>query len=136
MAIKYLASHGPKGWIIDGPGQLDQMMAWAYASNASQSLFFNGDVTSIAAILQTYGGRILEAAPALKEALTRYLGKVFDNVVINVDPVEKMFPNHYLAGELMLSGSVVDWTGQELQLHEVMSNKGSAVRTVLDYIPS
>lgn len=136
MAITHIPCLGPKGWITDGRTMLDQMMAWAYASNASQSLFFDGDIISIAAILQKNGGKIDSAVAELQEALNRYLGKVFDNVEITVSKVEKQFVDHYLAGEIMVSGSVVDHTGLQLELHEVMSNKGSAVRQVLDYTPS
>lgn len=135
MAVKFIATLGPKGWVTDGKTMLDMVMSWAYASDASQSYFFNKDITSIADIIQKHAGRIDQATVALQEALTTYLSKFFDDVQLECVVFDKEMKDFHLQGEVMLRASMIDHTGQELQLSEIMTNKGSVVRTQLDYDP-
>lgn len=135
MAVRYLAVLGQKGWVTDGKVMLDMVMSWAYASDASQSYFFNGTITSIADIVQKNAGHLDQAAAALQESLSNYLSKFFDDVQLECSIVEKDLKDFHLIGEVILRASMIDYSGQELQLSEIMTNKGSVLRTVLDYDP-
>lgn len=135
MAVKYLASLDNEGWITDGQTILDTVMGWAYASDFSQSRFFAGDITSIAHIVQTNAGKLEKACAELQRILGNYLSKFFDAVEIECSVVEKEFPEFHLLGEVILRASMIDHSGKELQLHEVMTNKGSIARRVIDFQP-
>lgn len=134
MAVKGIATLGPKGWITDGQTMLDMVMAWAYASDASQSLFFSGKITSIAKIVHSCK-TIESAAPALQSALKEYLSCFFDYVEVQVSVTEKELKGVHLLGELILRASMNDHSGNTLQLHEVMTKSGSVARSVIDHEP-
>lgn len=135
-AVKYVPTLGPRGWVTDGKTMLDQVMSWVYASDASQSHFFDADISSMVKVVQDNASDITKACPAIQSLLERYLSKFFDDVQLEVSIVENTFKDHHLRGEVILRASMLDHTGQEVQLVEVMTNKGSLVRNVLDYDPS
>ena len=135
MAVKYLPVLGPLGWVTDGRTMLDTVTSWLYASDNSQSYFFNGDISSIAYVLEKNAGNLEKARGELEEMLTRYYSRFFDQVEVEVRTVERQFKDYHLLGELMIGASMIDHTGEILQLNEVMTNKGSASRTVLDFNP-
>ena len=135
MAITHLFDLGEGGWITDGQKMLDKVMAWAYASDYTQSYYFSGDVTSIVQIVQDNAGNLERAVGELQEKLTSYLSRFFDEVQLECYIVEKMFKGNNLLGEVILRASMIDHTGQVLELSEVMTDKGSVVRKVLDYDP-
>lgn len=135
MAVKFIPSLGPRGWITDGQTMLDQVMSWIYASDASQSFFFD-EVASMTKTIQDHASDIQRARPAVASLLESYFGRFFDDVQVSVDLVENEFKDYHLRGELILRASMLDHTGSEVQLVEVMTNKGSLTRQVLDFDPN
>ena len=135
MAITKLFDLGAGGWITDGEQMLDKVMAWSYASHASQSYMFQDDITSIVKIVQDNAGNLERASSELEDKLKNYLSRFFDEVEIECSVVEKNLKGNNLLGEVILRASMRDHTGKLLELSEVMTNKGRVVRTVLDYDP-
>lgn len=135
MAVKYIPALGPRGWITDGKTMLDQVMSWVYAADASQSFFFD-EVASMVKVVQDNASDIQRARPAVASLLESYFARFFDDVQVSVDVVDKEFKDYHLRGELILRASMLDHTGQEVQLVEVMTNKGSLTRQVLDFDPN
>ena len=128
MASKMLPVLGEEGW-VSGQKKLDYLLAHLYASDYSQTHFFRGEVSSMAKIVQQYQGRLGEARRAVEEMLITYFNRYFDKVEVSVSiaPTED-----FHQGELILSASLIDETGEKFELHEVMTNKGSLVRTFLN----
>lgn len=121
---------GPAGWVDSPDKKLDVLMAHIYASDASQSYFFHRQVSSIAKVIKDNEGKLENARVELRQCLTEYFKKYFDNVEVEVYIYEN---NSFLKGELVLSAEVSDDGGKVIQLHEVMTNKGSLARKILDY---
>lgn len=135
MAVSCLFDLGPNGWVTDGRKMLDKVMGWIYASDSTQSYYFSGDILSVARVVQENAGNLEKAAAALQERLLTYLSRFFDEVQVECRIVDRELKGNHLFGEVILRATMIDYTGQTLDLVEVMTNKGSTARTVLDYDP-
>ena len=124
---KLLPVLGEDGW-VEGKKKLDYLLAHFYASDAAQTHFFQGAVSSMARVTKDHQGRIIEARRAIEETLTSYLGKYFKSVDIRVS-IEDNSDLHF--GEITLAGLVEEETGEKFDIHEVMSDKNSLVRRFL-----
>lgn len=126
----YLPVLGPEGWVSSGQKKLDMLMAHLYTSDASQTLFFSGYVSSMAAVVKENQGRMKEAVRDIQEMLTRYFNNYFSNVEVIVYEYDT---DDFHRGELVMAAVMEDESGNIFQLHEVMTKQGSVVRNVLDY---
>lgn len=128
--MKALPFLGPEDWIVDPKKKLDTLLAHVYASDASQTSFFTGDVSSIVKVIKDNQGKLENARNEIQNLLETYLIRYFEKVEVNVYIYEN---DDFHKGELVLAAEVTDTNGQKVQLHEVMTKKGSIVRTFLDY---
>lgn len=128
--IKYVPILGPEGWVESGEKKLDRVMAHLYASDASQTHLFRNHVSSMSKVIKDNQGRLDEAKLEIKRMLSIYLSCYFENVEVNVYIYET---DDFHKGELVLSAVMLDETGKEHQLHEVMTKEGSLVRQFLNY---
>lgn len=126
----YLPVLGPEGWVSSGQKKLDMLMAHLYTSDASQTHFFNGYVSSLASVIKENQGKMKNAVRDIQEMLTRYFSYYFHNVEVIVYEYET---DDFHRGELVMSAVMEDEFGVVFQLHEVMTKQGSVVRNVLDY---
>lgn len=126
----YVPVLGPEGWVSSGQKKLDQIMAHLYASDASQSYFFQNQVSSMAKVIKEHQGRLENARNEIQQMLTRYFNNYFNNVEVIVY-IHSTSDFH--KGELVLAAEMEDDDGQVFQLHEVMSHQGSVVRQFLNY---
>lgn len=131
-AVNCVPCLGPKGYVYDGKTQLDLVMGWLYASDYSQSYFFDSEISSFAKIIQKNQGRLEAARQELQTLLTSYLGRYFTDVEVLVSIYENKFVNSHLNGELMLKAVMKDRLGEELQLSEIMTKTGGLARTLVD----
>lgn len=127
---KFVPVLGPEGWVSGGQKKLDQIMAHLYASDASQSYFFDGQVSSMAKVIKDNQGKLENARDQIQLMLTNYFKKYFNDVEVIVYIYDT---NDFHRGELVLAAEIVDESGAVFQLHEVMSKEGSVVRQFLNY---
>lgn len=128
--MTYVPVLGKEGWVKDGKKKLDILMAHLYASDASQSHFFFGEVASMVKVVKENQGRLQLARESVQAMLENYFSKYYNTVGVNVYINES---NDTLRGELVLSAELIDEDGIAYQLHEVMTNKGSLTRKFLNY---
>lgn len=127
---KYIPVLGPEGWVSDGKKKLDQALAHLYASDASQSYHFPGQVSSMAKVVYENQGNLDGAKDEIQKMLTKYFNVYFYNVEVIVYIYDT---NDFHKGELVLAAVMEDDEGKTIQLHEVMTNQGSLVRQFLNY---
>lgn len=66
----------------------------------------------------------------IEDLLTTYFKRYFNKVEVSVYIYDT---DDFHRGELVLVGEVTDEFGEKAQIHEVMTKKGSVVRSFLDY---
>lgn len=128
--MKALPILGPDGWVTSAQKKLDYLMAHVYAADASQSALFTGMVSSIPKIIKEKQGVLDQAQVEIEDLLTTYFKRYFNKVEVSVYIYDT---DDFHRGELVLVGEVTDEFGEKAQIHEVMTKKGSVVRSFLDY---
>lgn len=137
----YIPVLGPKGYLGDPKEKLDQVMAWAYASDYSQSYHYQGKIMSIPYEMQNLEGGLHGVATRLQDKLTNYLNHYFNEVQVQVDVADDYFTNldggqEALRGALILRARVTDSSGLTLELHETINKEKSLVRKILNFDPT
>ena len=121
---------GPDGWATSAQKILDYAIAHMYACDASQTALFPGMVSSITKVIKDEQGVLERARGEIEDMITRYLGRYFAKVEVNVSIYDS---EDFHRGELVLAAVVTDKFGERAQIHEIMTNKGSVSRSFLDY---
>ncbi len=122
---------GPEGWVDASKKKLDYLMAHLYASDSSQTFFFKGKVSSMSKVVKDNQGNLEKCREEVQLMLTEYFNRYFNNVEVTV-----YIPNgneSFHKGELVLSAELTNHDGTIVQLHEVMTDKGTLTRKFLDY---
>lgn len=73
------------GWVTEISEKADKLLSYFFTSEASQSLVYNGKITSLPAIVQLYGHNELELESAMTSMLRTYLERYFTKVEITVN---------------------------------------------------
>lgn len=73
-----------KGRVVSIAEKTDQLIAYFFASDANQSLLFNGSITNLQDILQNFMHDIPGLKQGLRQALEKYLGAYYELALVDV----------------------------------------------------
>jgi hypothetical protein len=84
-SIKPYASLSSKGYIYNIVEKTDRLMAVFFASDANQDHQFKGTIANLSILLKECGNDMLRLRERLQATLENYLGRMYENVVVQVD---------------------------------------------------
>lgn len=75
-------------WVNHSQKIADQLFATFFASDYSQSYIYHGKISSLAYILQQTQGDMTSAVSQVRQTLSDYFSRYFNNVVVEVHEIE------------------------------------------------
>lgn len=71
------------GWVRTVAEKIDFLLAHFFYSDQFQTTLYGNNVSNFQAILEQYGNDVTGAANAVRDTLTRYLGRYYQSVNVN-----------------------------------------------------
>jgi hypothetical protein len=72
------------GWVTASAEKADYLIAHFFEADAAQSYLYNGNISSLQYIVEQYSNNIVALTQQLRTALEQYLGRYYDNCVVEV----------------------------------------------------
>ena len=133
MSTPTLGCLSEDGWQTDPLIINDQLLSHFFASDYSQDNIFYGSVTSFAYIVQRAGNDIYELCSLLKEALTKYYSRYFQNVDINIVDSTSDKPTSYV--EITMSIRFMDSNGEQHDVGKIIeTDENLKVKKIIDIV--
>ncbi len=130
IPIPTIPSLSDDDWITDPINILDRAVAYAFASNASQSIYFKDNITSVSDI---FAGETKEAnyiVNTLEEKLSALLSRYFDKILVSATlKDDKKHPGTIM---VQLFVQVTDLSGRDYKLNTLLKNKDSKLSIITD----
>jgi hypothetical protein len=83
--IKPYASLSSKGYIFSLTEKTDRLLAVFFASDANQDHHYRGTIANLSIILKECGNDMLRLRDRLRATLEEYLGRNFDQAIVQVE---------------------------------------------------
>jgi len=129
-SAKVVPSLSDDGWVFDPINILDRVIAYAFASNQSQSLHYKEEITSISEIFskdtKEEGFIEDEISTKISDLLSRYFE------AIEVSAKTKDNKDRPGTKDLLLYVEVTDTEGKKHKLSSVISNKNTKLSIITD----
>jgi hypothetical protein len=84
MATQPVPILDENGWLTEPAPKADQLMAWYFVSEESQTSLYLGSITSLPAQIQKYGNDPLLLQTNVGSDLEKYFGRYFDQVAADI----------------------------------------------------
>lgn len=130
MGSKYVfPSLSVQGWLQQTITVFDQMLGEFFLSEYSQTFCFTGSVSSFPWILQQYKGDLQAICNRTQEALGRYLGTQFNEVVAEV--TYKSVPESINRYTLGLFIEITGTNGEKTNLSRLVNFDDTKVSSIM-----
>ena len=83
--IKPVPSLGTQGWVTDDTNIMDLLLSHFFLSDYNQTQLYPGNVISLPEIIQKNSNQIDGIINELKNKLTNYLNRYYDDVEVNLE---------------------------------------------------
>lgn len=124
-----LPTLSPEGWVQSTAELADYLIAHFFASEYSQSHLYQGNVSSFQWIIQETQGNMTKTQSLLKDTLSIYYGRYFDNVVVETSYTQS--PPDSVKVVLNLYLSFTDKTGKDFVLGRTLELLNSKISKII-----
>lgn len=118
------------GWVSEIAEKADKLLSYFFVSEASQSNFYAGSITSLTALLQRYGNDEFELRSAVETSLMNYLQRYFESVDVTVTVRENTVEGR--KGLDLEVDIVVYEQGKEYSLGRLVSTLNSSIMKIAE----
>lgn len=120
-----------EGWITDIRKKADQVMAYFFASDYSQSNLFYTNIASLAWLVQQYGNDTTALQSAVESTLQQYLERYFTGVrlTVTIEDTTETGGGRY---NIILDATVVEGE-YRYSLGKLIETQNNKVVKIIDY---
>ena len=117
---------GAPGFSTDLTIKADEAMANFYICQRSQSDMYRRSIASLSDIIARLGNNIVDLPQETRRVLESYLGRIFDQVDLNVTAVDKVTSIDLRISAILRDGK------KSIDLQHVVSSSDSKIRSIID----
>ena len=125
MANAPVPSLSPSGWIQTPAEKIDSLMTHFFASQENQTYIYEGNVTSLPAIIQKHIRDESGLMLAMRSSLINYFQRFFENVSVDVNTTatDEGF-------QIYIYAKVVD-SGKEYSVGQLVETSGEKIKSYM-----
>lgn len=117
---------GAAGFATDLTIKADEAMSNFYICQPSQSDLYRGSIASLGDIVARLGNNAVELPKEVRRVLTSYLGRLFDEVDVQVNATETVTSIDLRIVAILRDGN------SSIDLHHVVAASDSKIRSIID----